>query len=259
MPHYLFYTNWLEFIKKEKKENLFLFFDFDGTLVPISKNPKDCYLSGELKESLYKLKDKIKIGIISGRDLKDLKRRISVENIYYCGSHGLQIDGPDIKYTNPDVYKLKPYIYEIFSKFKNLSKMYPGVFIEKKSFSFTIHYRQVDGKQRKDLKRLFLQIISNYEEKNIKVINGKMVFEVFPAVDWNKGRAVKFIIENFNRKVLPIFIGDDLTDETVFIEIKDEGLTVKVGYSKKTMAKYFLRNQREVYRFINILKEAFNV
>ncbi len=256
MPEYLFHSNWLELIKKEKS---FLFFDFDGTLVPIMKNPKDCYLSDNVRESLYKLKDKIKIGIISGRDLRDLKKRVSVEGIYYSGSHGLQIEGPDIKYTSPDAYRLKPYIDEIYSKVKSVSKRFAGALVEKKPLSFTLHYRQVENKPRKEMKRLFFDIINYSRGNNIKVLNGKMIFEVLPAIDWNKGTAVSLMIKSFNKKILPTFIGDDITDETVFSEIKDQGLTVKIGYSKKTVAKYFLRNQTEVYKLIKIMKEGLNV
>lgn len=86
-----------------------------------------------------------------------------------------------------------------------------------------------------------------------------MVFEVLPAVDWNKGRAVSFMLNKFDEITLPIFFGDDLTDETVFKEIKDIGLSVKIGYSKNTIAKYFLKNQAEVYKFIKIIQKALNV
>lgn len=256
MPDYLFHSNWLEIIKEK---HICLFFDFDGTLVPIMKSPDDCYLSEDLRKSLYELKNKIKIGIISGRDLEDLKNRVFVEGIYYSGSHGLQIEGPDLKYINPEAQRLKPYIDEVYIKVKNLSGKFEGALVEKKSFSFTLHYRQVDSKLRKELKRLFFGIIRSFRERKIKILNGKMVFEVLPATEWNKGNAVSFMIKSFNRKIFPFFIGDDLTDETVFNEIKDKGVTVKIGYSKNTMARFFLRNQTEVYKFIKILKETLDV
>lgn len=256
MPNYLFHSNWLELIKDK---NILLFFDFDGTLVPIRKNPDDCYLSDNLRNSLNELKDKIKIGIISGRDLEDLKKRISLEGIYYGGIHGLQIEGLDVKYTHPDAQKLKPYIDEVYVKVKNLSEEFEGALVEKKSFSFTLHYRQVDSKLRKELKRLFFEVSSSFIEKGLKILSGKMVFEVLPAIEWDKGKAVSFIMKSFNKKFSPIFIGDDLTDETVFNEIKDKGITVKIGFSKNTMAKYFLRNQTEVYKFIKTIKEVLNV
>ncbi|MDI6864760.1 trehalose-phosphatase [Thermodesulfovibrio yellowstonii] len=256
MPDYFFHSNWLDLINREK---IFLFFDFDGTLVPIMKNPDDCYLSDNVRESLWNLKNKIKIAIISGRDLEDLKRRVCVDGIYYSGSHGLQIEGPDIEYYDSEAQRLKPNLDKIYTKVKELSDKFAGAFIEKKSFSFTLHYRQVEDKQRKELKNLFFEIIDSFGEKNIKVLNGKMVFEVLPAVDWNKGRAVSFMLNKFDEITLPIFFGDDLTDETVFKEIKDIGLSVKIGYSKNTIAKYFLKNQAEVYKFIKIIQKALNV
>ncbi len=255
MPDYLFYSNWIEHLKRK---NIFLLFDFDGTLVPIKKNPENCYLSYELKKILQELNNKIKIGIISGRDLQDLKKRISISDIYYSGSHGLQIEGLDIKYINPDARRLKPYINKIYKEVKNLTYEFRGTLIEKKNFSFTLHYRKVDTKKREELKNLFFDIMRNYNQDYIKILNGKMVFEVLPAVNWNKGNAVSLLLNSCKSEHFPIFIGDDITDETVFDEIKDRGLTIKVGYSKKTMAKYFIKNQREIYKLIKIMKEGLN-
>ncbi|WP_353683738.1 trehalose-phosphatase [Thermodesulfovibrio sp. 3907-1M] len=255
MPEYLFHSNWLDTANVKK---IFLFFDFDGTLVPIMKNPEDCYLSYELKEVFKELKNKIKIGIISGRDLKDLKKRVSIKGVYYSGSHGLYIEGPEIKYINPDAERLKDYINKIYREVKKLNDKFLGMVVEKKEFSFALHYRQVDAKNRSTLKKLFSDIISNFNQDYIKILKGKMVFEVLPAVNWNKGSAVSFLISHFKGEHLPVFVGDDITDETVFSEINDKGLTVKVGYSKKTLAKYFIRNQKEVYRFIKTLKEVLN-
>ncbi len=223
------------------------------------KNPDDCYLSDKLKIILQQLNNKIKIGIISGRDLKDLRKRISIRGLYYCGSHGLQIESPEIKYINPDAERLIPYINEVYRKFKKLTDKFAGMLIEKKEFSFTIHYRQVEPEKRKELKKLFFDMISKYKGNYIKVLNGKMVFEILPAVNWNKGRAVSFLANNFQNKHYPVFIGDDITDETVFSEINDRGLTIRVGNSKKTMAKYFIRNQGEVYKFVTIMNEVLNV
>lgn len=256
MAEYLFNSNWIELVKGK---NIFLFFDFDGTLVPIMKNPEDCYLSYELKKLLQKLKNKIKIGILSGRDLKDLRKRISIRGLYYSGSHGLQIESPEIKYINPDAERLTPYINEAYRKFKKLTDKFAGMLIEKKDFSFTIHYRQVEPEKRKELKKIFFDMISKYKGNYIKVLNGKMVFEILPAVNWDKGSAVSFLIDNFQNKHYPIFIGDDITDETVFSKINDRGLTIRVGNSKKTMAKYFIRNQGEVYKFVTIMNEVLNV
>ncbi len=256
MAEYLFHSNWLERINQQ---DIFIFFDFDGTLVPIMKNPDDCYLSEHTKEILSKLKEKTKICIISGRDIKDLKKRASIEGICYCGSHGLQIEGYDINYFNPETKRLKPIIDEAYILIKEMVKGFEGAIVEKKSFSFTLHFRQVNPAIRKKLKKYFFEIINTFKEKEIKIQNGKMVFEILPAIDWNKGKSISFILKKFDKKVLPIFVGDDLTDETAFCELKDYGLTIKVGNSKKTVAKYFLKNQAEVYKFIKIMNEVLNV
>lgn len=258
MATYLFHSNWLEIIKRKK---LFLSFDFDGTLVPLKKNPDDCYLTDNIKESLNQLKKKVRIAIISGRDLEDLKKRISIDGIFYSGNHGLQIEGPDMRHTNPDAESFKCYLDEIYIKVKKLMNRIPGIIVERKTFSFALHYRQVEINLRKELKNLFSEVISSSDikNKNIKVLTGKMVFEVLPAIDWNKGKTVLFILKNFGEEFLPVFIGDDRTDETVFKEIGNIGLTVRIGRSKNTSAEYFLRRQSEVYKFIKNIREVLNV
>lgn len=258
MATYLFHSNWLEIIKRKK---LFLSFDFDGTLVPLKKNPDDCYLTDNIKESLNQLKKKVRIAIISGRDLEDLKKRISIDGIFYSGNHGLQIEGPDIRQTHPDAESFKCYLDEIYIKVKELMNRIPGIIVERKTFSFALHYRQVEINLIKELKNLFSEVISSSDikNKNIKVLPGKMVFEVLPAIDWDKGKTVLFILKNSGEEFLPVFIGDDRTDETVFKEIGNRGLTVRIGRSKNTSAKYFLRRQSEVYKFIKNIREVLNV
>ncbi len=94
-------------------------------------------------------------------------------------------------------------------------------------------------------------MISKYKGNYIKVLNGKMVFEILPAVNWNKGRAVSFLANNFQNKHYPVFIGDDITDETVFSEINDRGLTIRVGNSKKQWQNILSEIR---VRFINLLQ-----
>lgn len=255
MCQYLFNSTWLKTIKDK---NIFLLFDFDGTLVPISKNPDACYLSDEIKKILESLKTKIKIGIISGRDLNDLKKRVAIDGIYYSGSHGLQIKGNGVNYINLEAKMAKPLINRIYKKTAEIAQNFEGIFIEKKDFSFTLHYRNTVSQQRKDLKKLFFQILREYDQQKIRVLKGKMVFEVMPAIDWDKGKATLFMINSIKKEVFPIFLGDDITDETVFKAIKDIGITVRVGISRNTQATYCLRTQKEVYKFLLIVQETLN-
>jgi len=256
LAEYLFKSDWIESIRDK---NIFLFFDFDGTLVPIQKNPENCYISPDIKNILESIQNKIKIGIISGRDLEDIKRRVLIHGIYYSGSHGLEIERENIKYIHPEAKTIKPLIDRIYRRLIEEMRDFRDVFVEKKAFSFTLHYRRVLPEQRNNLKKLFFRILKDFNQEKIKILKGKMVFEVMPAVDWDKGKAVLFIINYFNKKFFPIFIGDDKTDETVFKAIKNTGLAVRIGHSKNTEAIYYLKNQKEIYKFLSTLKEVFNV
>ncbi len=257
MPEYLFSSNSWEWEIRNKK--ILLMLDFDGTLTPIVKNPQESYVSEELSKLLKDLKNFVKIAVISGRDVKDLIKRLSFNVDYFCGSHGLEIEGKDLHFKHPEVLKLKKIIDSIYKEIKKHFSNNPEIFIEKKTFSFVFHYRNVAGEKRKESMKRFLSIISYYfQQYPIKIQKGKMVFEVLPDIDWDKGKAIIFIMKFLNHQIYPIYVGDDQTDEYAFLTIKENGLTVRIRHSKRTSAKYFLTSYKEMPRFLKMLREALN-
>lgn len=247
-PKYFFKED-LDWIKEKRP---FLFFDFDGTLVPIQNDPSSCWPDKKIKAYLKKiLNSKLAhIAILSGRSLKDIKKRINIKGIYYSGNHGLEISGPDLMFTHPEV---KPAVKSIKRAkqviSRNISHI-PGVFLEDKHLSFTMHFRMADKEGKKLAKSIFKHVLSR-EFYNIpfKVLKGKEVIELAPFIDWDKGRAVHLILKNVPEGYMPIYIGDDLTDETAFSALNNQGLTIRIGRSKKTSARYYLKNQHEIYDF----------
>jgi len=96
----------------------------------------------------------------------------------------------------------------------------------------------------------------------VNITIGKKVLEVRPVVDWNKGKAIRLIIEKFGKgkkyEILPVYIGDDQTDEDAFTEINkhNDGISVLVGDNQTTTgARYFLKSTPEVVQFLNSLFE----
>lgn len=80
-----------------------------------------------------------------------------------------------------------------------------------------------------------------------------MVIEILPAIDWNKGEAIIYLMEHINESSLPIYLGDDLTDESAFNAIRDKGVTIRIGCSNNSAAKFYLKNPNEVFKFIKLL------
>lgn len=241
-----------------------LFLDYDGTLVPIVDEPDKAVVSKETKNLLAELLQlpDFRLTIISGRDLKDIKAKTGIKNIIYAGNHGFQIEGPGIKFKKSVSQRYKTILKKIKQYLvKNVSYI-KGVFIEDKGFSLSLHYRMVAQKEVPLVKRFFYEIVGDYSVKgDIDIKTGKKLLEVKPAVDWNKGKAVLWLLARQrlifkNAKILPIYIGDDVTDEDAFKALRKKGICICVGRAnKRSYAEYYLQSPQEVKNFLIRLKE----
>lgn len=229
----------------------FIMLDYDGTLTPVRDHPKLARLSIKRKLFLRKLacRPDIKMAIISGRKLSVVKKLAGIRNIIYAGNHGFEIEIEGKRIIHPAARRFIP-ILKIVKAGLSAVRRIQGVFIEDKIFTLSVHFRSVPAGRLRYFRKLFFQIMRCWKGK-VKITGGKKVFEVRPPVDWDKGKAVKWIIRSLKlRDYLPVYIGDDETDEDAFREIKNKGLTIKVGNSKYSLAKYYLKDVRAVYIFL---------
>lgn len=240
---------------------IMLFLDYDGTLSPIADAPEKALLPPATKELLRRLSRKkgFKVAIISGRSLGDIKSIVGVPGIIYAGNHGLQLEGPKIKYRSFVPGKYLKAIEEIKEELQAKIEHVAGAFIEDKGHSLALHFRLANKRGRDVAKTLFHETVSVPIVKGgIKIKRGKMVLEVLPPLAWDKGRMVLWLLarQRFSARrgaVAPIYIGDDTTDEDAFKALKGSGLTVRVGKGKKTSARYLLRDTDETADFLKLL------
>ncbi len=247
------------FKKINPGQKIALFLDFDGTLVPIQKDPSRCVLAEGMKEQLKSLADsgRIYIAILSGRSLPDIKRRIGIRNICYAGNHGLVISGSDMTYVHPKALSAKPSIDKAARMLSKEIAGIEGAWIERKKFTASLHYRSVRKEDIPSVKKAFYKVASEFSgDRMLAVIKGKKVLELAPDASWNKGSAALWILHNLKGKYLPVYIGDDWTDETAFRVLNKKGITIRVGKSAKTAANYYLKNQREVSEFLERVSET---
>jgi trehalose 6-phosphate phosphatase len=233
--------------------NFFLFLDFDGTLVPIRDNPAQCVLSPEMKGQLeaISMSDKACIAILSGRTVTDIRDRVNIQDVYYGGNHGIEISGPRVNYTHPDALSGKHVIEKVCSEIEKGVGRIEGTLIEKKKFGFTLHYRMADKESKALIKNVFYNIISeSSDHQAFSVLRGKKVLELVPRIQWDKGKAAIFLLQKQKKNYLPVYVGDDITDETAFKALKAQGVTIRIGRSQKTEAKYYLKGQWEMLRFL---------
>jgi len=240
-----------------------LLLDYDGTLTPIAETPQKAIIPPEAKELLEKLSESscCKVAIISGRSLEDIKKAVAIQDIIYAGNHGLEIEGPNIKFENQVSPRLKGVIRHITEDLVKRLSVINGAIIEDKGLTVSVHYRLVAEKDIQDFLSIFNEIINPYISRNeINVDAGKKVYEVKPPVQWDKGKVALWLMarEQFamgGKEVFPVYIGDDVTDEDAFKALKRKGLTIFVGESRSSSADYYLKNIKEVTKFLHLISE----
>jgi len=245
---------------------ILLLTDYDGTLTPIVARPELAYLPEKTRNLLQALaqEGRFTVGVISGRALPDLKDKVNVKGIIYAGNHGLEIEGPGINFVNPVAEDLMPLLRIIYYVLTRTLGAIKGVLVEDKGLSLSVHYRQVAEDKAEEVKNSLEEAVSGVQAMGkVKITSGKKVYEVRPSVDWHKGKAIRLLMKRYGKggrrsRLLPIYLGDDLTDEDGFkiIESYGGGISVFVGDEKgETAARYFLKSPIEVALFLGRLLE----
>lgn len=224
--------------------------DFDGTLVPIHEHPAQCFLDASLRSLLASLAAhrRMSVGIVSGRQLHDLKHRVGIEGIAYVGNHGLEFDAPDLDDFEPVAREKQEAVRRTVTDLKAAIAPISGAWIEDKGLSASVHYRQVEpGAVAALIDLIRIGTLQFVMEGKIVLRPGKMVVEVRPAVAWNKGTAVQRLADRFpsTLRTALIYLGDDETDEDVFRTRRDD-ITICVGDRAATAANYRVSGPSEV-------------
>ena len=238
-----------------------IFLDYDGTLTPIVNRPEDAILSDEMKEILKSCASRLYVAVVSGRDMVDLKNRVDIDQIIYAGSHGFRISGPEGLYLEHEKSaSLLPRLDEAENQLQQLfSGKFEGVQVERKRYAIAVHYRNARKEEVPDIKQEVTELVKN--TAGFKTGEGKMILEIKPDIDWHKGKAVHWILERLNltnrEKYMPIYIGDDVTDEDAYESLSDWGISIQVGPGVVPSAsKFRLKN---IYQVRIFLKEFTNV
>lgn len=233
-----------------------LFLDYDGTLTPIVRRPEMAVLSEAMKETVKETAKKFFVGVISGRDLDDVRNLVGIPSLCYAGSHGFDISGPQGKHLE---YQkggdFLPQLKKAEQKITAQLESVPGAHVESKKFSFAVHFREVSPDKEPLIEKAVDETVAEFS--GLRKSHGKKVFEIQPDLDWDKGKALLWLLEQFHLDrpdVLPIYIGDDITDEDAFKVLTVKGIGIVVGKDgRASAARYRLKNSQEVRRFLQEL------
>ena len=264
---YLF-NDWNNIWKKIRAAKYkIMLFDYDGTLTPIVDRPEIAFMPESVKVLLNKLAQRagVTVGVISGRAISDIREMVGVDNIVFAGNHGLEIEGPGIRFIHPLTDEIKSAMHIISLVLTKAMARIRGVIVEDKGLTLSVHYRLVDSEQLQQVNAIFDNTVNiGRRGGKIRTSSGKKVHEVRPAVPWNKGKAVQMLLEKFLPKnvrgsYLSMYVGDDLTDEDAFQAINSVGgISIFVGDGRqKSVATYYLNDTSEVSSLLaEVLKIA---
>lgn len=237
----------------QQAQNLFVFLDYDGTLTPIVSRPELSICPPEVKMHLEKLRDlpRVYLAIISGRSLEDLREKVGVSGIIYVGNHGLEIENPVGRHEKILSSARTRELKRITQNLQNSLKEIPGILFEEKGPILSVHYRNVPQKFFARIPQVVEEELQQWRDR-WKMASGKMVLEIRPNVDFHKGRAVREILKTVpSLGLLPIYLGDDQTDEDAFRVLKGQGISVFIGPGGlPSGADFFLQNPDEVQEFL---------
>ena len=231
--------------------------DYDGTLSPIVPNPKDAVLGDAMRQQLEAVAQLIPVAIVSGRGLPFIREQVALDEVYYAGSHGFEIVGPDgFQHELPEAQDALSLLDQTEQQLQQQLSAVAGAEVERKKYGIAVHYRRVAEAEHATVKQAVKRL--DQQESALKLGKGKMVLELRPNIDWHKGKAIHFIADHITASggaPYIVYIGDDITDEDAFQSIK-HGAGILVGsHAEDSAADYRLKDVEAVQRFLQQLTE----
>jgi trehalose 6-phosphate phosphatase len=236
-------------------EGLLFCTDFDGTLAGIAEDPDAPELIPENRDALETLRDhdRVRVAVISGRELADLRSRVGLSGIDYAGNHGLEIHRQGNTTVHPVAEKRQKELDDIIA---DIEDRLAGTdcFVEDKSVSATVHYRTAP-ERAEEVHEAVESAVENVASGGFELSTGKEIIELTPAVAWDKGRALSLLAAEYG-DWLSMYVGDDTTDEAAFRALGDAGIGIHVGAGEETAADYRIENPAAVERFLDWLSHT---
>lgn len=229
------------------------FLDVDCTLIGVADTPDAVHVDAALLDLLARLHKASggTVALISGRTVSDLEKRLGALRLPLAGQHGLErrdAGGRLRTHAAPPAA-----LQAIKAALEAMVARHPGLLLEDKGLTLALHYRRVPrlaSYVHRTVSRLATNANSGHAGAVLEVQRGKRVAEIKPS-GFDKGTAVlEYLAEPPFLGRLPVYIGDDLTDERGFAEVnRQDGISIRVGKGK-SCARFRLPDVAAVRRWL---------
>jgi len=252
-----------QLVRSLTRRRVAVFLDYDGTLTPIVERPEDAVISASMREAVRALAARCTVCVVTGRDRRVVQQLTGLEDLLVAGSHGFDIWSPELGTVEYGAgVRFDELIERVTARLHEQIGSVEGVVIEPKRGSVAVHYRLVAEHERSRVAGVVDGLLAEHAGE-LKVTPGKMVHELQPAIDWDKGKAVLHLLDVLGLDgddVVPLYLGDDVTDEHAFEALASRGVGIFVGDpadpelgGRGTAAAFALRSPEEVERFLRRL------
>lgn len=239
-----------------------MFLDYDGTLTPIVDRPEDAVISEGMRDAVRRLAERTTVCVVSGRDRAVVSRWLGIEGLVVAGSHGFDLGDDRASAAG----HFEEVLATVTDRLRSGLSEVPGATVEPKRFSVAVHYRLVARAQRPHVTAVVNALLSDYSEA-LKLTPGKMVYEIQPNLDWDKGKAVQYLRRALGvdgAEFVPLYLGDDITDEDAFRALQGPSNGAGIGVivadttdpeqaGRDSAAEFVLESIGEVQQFLDTL------
>ena len=241
---YLFTESGFRDLDSFVDKKTFFAFDLDGTLAPITPDPRTIIIPGKIKNGLARLVNLAVVAIVTGRSRNDAQSHLGIVPQFLIGNHGAE-GLPGWQARERDFTEISSSWEKQLRRLLSPEKV-SEIILENKGTTISMHYRAAHNKRQTRV--LLLQSIEKLIPKPRR-IPGNCVENLLPVTAPDKGTAMRYLL-GLSESLKGIYVGDDVTDEEVFKLDGDRLLTIRVGTGSRSRARYRLRKQSEVDRLL---------
>lgn len=243
-----------EILRRICERGCVLMIDFDGTLAPIVSDPRRARMGMRTRHALEVVARRYPVAIVTGRALSDAQSRVPIRGVSFAGNHGLErsMKGRIHRVRIPAI--LQRALGTVRARLRSVARDYKGIYFEDKVYSLSLHYRRLPRAKHAVIRAEVMDAAR--EAGGLRVMEGIYVLNILPGVRRDKGTAAREMYTSLagRKKPVPVFIGDDVTDEDAFRVLR-KGITIKVGKSNASAARYYFRSRANVDSFLYALSK----